>query len=316
MSDRQPSLIRFPGERKFAFTVFDDTDNSNVENIGPVYRLLTELGMRTTKSVWILPCSSQAPFGGATLQDCAYLDFIRNLKQDGFEIAIHNVRNYDATREEVRCGLDEFDRLTGELPRTHANHAFNRDNLYWGSGRLNGEWSRRVYRLATHNRYDGRFTGHVEGSPYFWGDLCQRHITYVRNFVFGEINLNCIGAAVPYRDPAKPFVNYWFSSCEGANVAAFCDLLRESSQDYLESESGISIVYTHFAEGFVENGRVNPRFEFLLRRLVRKKGWFVPVSTLLDFLRPLSPRDAEGASRLARSLERRWLVHKLRFGSS
>jgi hypothetical protein len=306
----------FPGEHQFAFSVFDDTDNSTVENVGPVYRLLAELGIRTTKSVWVLPCSTCAPFCGATLQDCEYLDFVHHLKQDGFEIAIHNVRNYDATREQVRRGLDEFDRLVGELPRVHANHAFNRDNLYWGPSRLNGKWSRKVYGLATQHRYDRSFAGHLEGSDYFWGDLCQQHITYVRNFVFDEIDLNRIGAAVPYHDPTKPFVNYWFSSCEGANVTAFCELLRESNQDYLESTGGICIVYTHFAEGFVEKGEVHPRFESLMRRLALKKGWFVPVSTLLDYLRQLTPKDAESSSGLVTSLERRWLIHKIRYGSS
>src|SRR5205823_10352546 len=121
------------------------------------------------------------------------------------------------------------------------NHAFNRDNLYWGAARLTSRWSRLIYDLATRWRYEEYSRGHVEHSPYFWGDLCRQHITYVRNFSFGEINLDGIGAAVPYYDPSKPFVNYWFSASEGGNVTRLCKLLSERNQDQLEAEGGVCI---------------------------------------------------------------------------
>src|SRR5438132_7240257 len=130
------ALDRFPNNRGFAFTVFDDTDDSTVENVGPVYELLSEIGMHTTKSVWALPCGPNTPFHGSTLQDRQYLDFIRHLRNEGFEIALHNARNCDATRDVTRQGLDEFEWLIGALPRSHSNHYFNRDNLYWGPARL------------------------------------------------------------------------------------------------------------------------------------------------------------------------------------
>jgi hypothetical protein len=47
-------MNRFPGDRQFGFTILDDADLSTVEDIGPVYSLLEELGMKTTKSVWPL----------------------------------------------------------------------------------------------------------------------------------------------------------------------------------------------------------------------------------------------------------------------
>ena len=58
-------MSRFPNNKKFAFTILDDTDLSTVENVGPVYRLLAELDMRTTKSVWPLGSVSDGPQGGA-----------------------------------------------------------------------------------------------------------------------------------------------------------------------------------------------------------------------------------------------------------
>ncbi len=42
----------YPGNREFAFSVIDDTDDARLENIVPLYDLLTELGLRTTKTVW------------------------------------------------------------------------------------------------------------------------------------------------------------------------------------------------------------------------------------------------------------------------
>jgi hypothetical protein len=303
----------FPGNHSFAFSIFDDTDGSTVENTASVYKLLSGVGMRTTKSVWPLSCVPGAPFPGSTLQDAEYRDFVVNLKEDGFEIALHNVRNADSTRERVCEGLDIFQRTIGAMPRAHANHAFNRDNIYWGPERLSGRWTRWAYSLATQHRYESSYWGHVEGSPYFWGDICQQHLSYVRKFVFGEINLKAIDAAVPYHDSKKEFVRYWFNSSEGGNAARFCQLLSERNQDRLDSENGICVVYTHFAEGFVKGGCLNPRFEYLMRRLANKNGWFVPVSTLMDYLRAGNPRPELDDERRA-TLERRWLLHKFRIG--
>jgi hypothetical protein len=306
-------MIKFPGGRQFAFTIFDDTDDASLGNITPVYELLSRLGLRTTKSVWPLPCVLDEPCAGASLQDVQYLGFVRNLKQDGFEIGLHGMRNCSTTRDDIRRGLSEFERLIGHLPRSHSNHSSNRDNLYWGPARLSNGIHRTLYRLGTRFRRDSFYNGHLQGSQYFWGDLCRDHITYVRNFVFATVNLNPIGAAIPYHDDLRPFVKYWFCSCEGKNCNAFCLLLSEQNQDQLEAEGGVCIVYTHLSRRFVENGELNPRFEYLARRLAKKNGWFVPVSTLLDYLRTLSATDNISDSR-RNDLERRWLLSEFRIG--
>ena len=74
-------------------------------------------------------------------------------------------------------------------------------------------------------------------------------------------------------------------------------------------------MYTHFGAGFVVDGRIDPRFELLMRRLSGKNGWFVPVSTLLDHLVEAKGRHVITAAE-RRTLERRWLAHKLRVGRS
>lgn len=303
-------MARFPGNKRFAFTVFDDTDNSAVKNVSPVYRFLDEIGMRTTKSVWVLPNVPGTMIGGSHLYDREYLSWVQRL--EGFEIALHNVRNADATRAVVEKGLREFENLLGFRPRAHANHSCNRENVYWGPARLSYRTTRALYNLATHFGCTSCYQGHQPNSEYFWGDICKERIDYVRNFVVKEINLDRVNPSMPYHNPAQPLVNFWFSSCEGATVDSFCDTLSEANQDRLEAESGVCIMYTHFASGFSVDGKLHPRFERLMRRLGKKDGWFVPVSTLLDNLR-LQRKDAILAGELA-ALEWRWLREKLRSG--
>ena len=164
--------------------------------------------------------------------------------------------------------------------------------------------------MLLRNRYKGVFQGHIEDSPLFWGDLCQEKTKYVRNFVFDDINTLNTCPMMPYHDPSRPFVNYWFASSEGAKLISFNTLLSESNQDRLEAEGGACIVYTHFAEGFYANGHLDPRFQSLMERVSQKNGWFVPVQQLLDYLlehkihTDISPQERTW-------LERKWLKHKI-----
>src|SRR5579859_5667634 len=48
-----PSHVTWPNERQFAFTIVDDTDSATIQNVKPVYDLLTDLQMRTTKTAWV-----------------------------------------------------------------------------------------------------------------------------------------------------------------------------------------------------------------------------------------------------------------------
>lgn len=308
-------MRRFPGSRTFAFSIFDDTDHSTVENIRPVYRLLTELGVRITKSVWPLAAVSGAPIAGSTLQEKAYLDFVLWLQSEGFEVGLHNVRNHDAERQVIEKGFEEFHALLGRFPRIHCNHSSNRENIYWGSTRLTSPMVRFGYNLATRFTRKNYFQGHVESSPYFWGDICSRHISYVRNFVFDEINLDRVNPGMPYHDRTKPFVRFWFSSSEGGNAESFCKMICEANQDQLQAEGGVCVMYTHFGNGFVQGGSVRPDFERLIRRLAKMNGWFVPVSTLLDHLRENKAGSDISATELAR-MERRWFFSKLLKGST
>ena len=300
----------------FSFSIFDDTDNSTVVNTAPVYDLLEELGLGATKSVWVLrgPGNPGVDISGLTLEDPAYLSFVLDLQRRGFEIALHGVQNGSAERSRIERGLAEFEAKLGHPPRLHTNHSRNRDNLYWGPERF-ASWA--VRELVGANRF-GRavpYAGNRAGSPYFWGDLARARVKYVRNLVFNETNLNRVNPSMPYHDPRKPYVPYWFSGTDGGDVQRFCAALSEQRQDELEAEEGVCIMYAHFASGFAPDGKVDARFAQLMRRLAGKAGTLLPVGALLDKLLVERGGGAISRAELGR-MEWRWLLQRLARGGS
>ncbi|MBU0985033.1 MAG: hypothetical protein KKA42_14260, partial [candidate division Zixibacteria bacterium] len=290
------------------------TDLATMNNVPAVYSLLEDLGLRTTKSVWPLPGTEPTQTEGATCDDPDYLRWVLELQTRGFEIGYHMATYHTSVRNRTIEGLDRFSELFGFRPKVMANHSQCRENVYWGDARLSG-WNRVAYNALTRFRYRDRYRGHVDGDPHFWGDLCREQITYCRGFVFPDINTLAACPQMPYHDPERPYVNQWYASSEGPEVNAFNRCCSEANQDRLEAEGGACIMYTHFGSGFYENGEINPRFRELITRLSRKNGWFVPVGTLLDYLRTKNS-DRDITRRERNRLERRWLQHKMKVGSS
>jgi hypothetical protein len=306
--------IAWPDGKDFAFTIFDDTDLATVENVGPVYALFDELGLRTTKSVWAIKGDGTPNVGGLTCEDPAYLAWTLDLQARGFEIASHGATYATCPRESVARSLERFRELYGHYPVSLANHTGCRESIYWGEDRVSS-LNRLAYTAMTGFRRRGMFRGHREGDPLFWGDLCRARVRYVRNFTFAEIDTLAACPMMPYHDPERPFVNYWFASSEGARVDAFNERVSEANQDRLESRGGACIMYTHLACDFSKGGVLNPRFKQLMERIARRNGWFVPVSTLLDYLAAQHGATTISAAE-RRGLERRWLLSKLRVGYS
>jgi hypothetical protein len=290
--------IRWPDGKDFAFTIFDDTDLQTIDNAPPVYAFLAERGFRVTKSVWPITGAREPLVGGATCDEPGYLAWVRELQRQGFEIGLHNVTYHTSEREQTRRGIERFQALFGHPPRVLANHTGCDEALYWGGDRLSGV-NALLYELLTRFRYRG--------------DLCRDNVTYVRNFVFGDIDTLAACPFMPYHDPSRPYVKYWFASTEGPTAESFVRTICESNQDRLEASGGACIMYTHLGKGFYEGGRLHEGFRTLMDRLSRKNGWFVPVSTLLDFLRQ-TRGEHEITPRERARLERRWLWHKIRIG--
>lgn len=308
------SQLAWPENKKFAFSIFDDTDLATLQNVRAVYSFLTDCGIKTTKSVWVLPGTQTGENRGSTCADPEYLYWLQQLQQSGFEIASHMATYHSSNREDTAKSLEKFHKLFNHYPRSYANHTGCQEALYWGDRRLTGP-NRLIYNLLTRFKNTHRYYGHAEKSPYFWGDLAERHISYVRNFTFPEINTLKACPYMPYHDPRRPYVNYWFASSDGNVLESYNKCLSEENQDRLEEEGGACIMYTHFASGFVKNNQLDKRFVYLMERLARKNGWFVPVSDLLDYL--LKNKEKKNISVFQRFLmEVKWLQFKISVGGT
>lgn len=293
-------MLPFPDGKDFAVSFIDDTDFSTKENTQPVYEFLYSLGLKGTKTVWIFDQKRKSAFNrkrektisgcaknGSTLEDKEYLDFVINLKKKGFEIALHGVSAGNSYREEIIEGINKFRDVFGEYPLINVFHERNIENLYAGSHKLDFMPFRILEKIVDRSNY----LGHVEGSPYFWGDVARDTIKYIRLpfHNISEPNTLKVNPSMPFHDEKRSYVNYWFSSSDGADSQRFNRLLSTNSVDKLEKENGACLVYTHFAKGFVKNvgGQysLDKGFVEVLSNLTNySNAWFPTASELLDRL--------------------------------
>ena len=276
--------MELPEDKRFAFSILDDTDDSTVENVKPIYDLLHELGFRTTKTVWAANCpeGSRLFFAGQTLQNRDYLNFVLELKQRNFELAWHGATMESSKRARTIEALEFFYNEFGYYPKLHCNHGHNLENIYWGTRRYRNPLFRQIVRTV--NKQLDQFVGEDESSPYFWGDLCKQHFRFVRNFTFSELNMLKCDPHMPYHLEDRPYVNYWFSTADAPDVTRFNQLLTKDKLDQLSNERGICIISTHLGKGFVRNGKVDKDVRSTLEYLAKLDGWFVPTSDILELL--------------------------------
>jgi hypothetical protein len=298
----------FPNGARFAFTILDDTDVATLKNVSPIYDLLHSLGLRTTKTVWPVRCpeGSRNFHASDTLEDEAYRDFVVDLKRRGFEITWHGATMESSDRERTIRALESYREIFSEYPRIHVNHADNRENIYWGAARLDSPVLRSLFgRFA--GRPAGYFSGHQLESPYGWPDICEKHFEYCRNLTTNDINTAGFNPSMPYRDPARPLVPWWFSASDANSVDEFNALIHPSNQDRLERDGGFCIIATHLGKDFVKNGVVNDVTRSRLTELSRRQGWFPTTGELLDWLRS-QQGDTAGAlpSGEWRAMQWRW----------
>jgi hypothetical protein len=307
--------VQWPEGKKFAFTVFDDPDGDTVVSRKWVYPFLADLGFRSSIAVWPIGPLRERNSEGETCADTEYRDHLQRMQKLGFEIGYHNAAPHSCTREEVIRSLEVFREYFGNYPVSVANH-YNADALYWGAARLHSKVRRGLYHVLTRGANRGsRFSGHVEGSPHFWGDICYERTRYFRNLAFRDINTLKACPYQPYYNPVRPYVREWFSASEGADCGTFVKTVSEANQDRLEEEGGMCIMYTHFGKGFAGDGKLDPEFSRLMKRLAAKPGWFAPTSTVLDHLRAQKGVHVISSGELA-GMEWKWLAAKAFHGTS
>lgn len=308
---RARPAVTWPHGNRAAFAVFDDTDNTTLENGPPVYALLDRLGLRVTKSVWPLGPTAAQRVGGSTCEDPDYLQWVLQLQRNGHEIGYHNATDHPSTREATIRGLDRFEELFGHSPRVGADHSGNVEALYWGPRRLSGLRSR-AYELAQRVMRPNRptFSGEDPASEYFWGDLCRDRVEYWRNFCFDEVDLFRVSPKVVYHDPRRSYVNNWFTSTDGSDLPRFLRHVTVDKLDRLEAGGGVCIMYTHFGLRFAQGGSVDPAFESAMERLASRSIWVAPVSEVLDHIRT-EVGDILLTDRERSMLETRWVLDRL-----
>lgn len=118
---------------------------------------------------------------------------------------------------------------------------------------------------------------------------------------------------MPYHDPEKPFVNYWFAASDSASLSRFVKNFTLGNLERLVEARGLCIAYVHFGAHFARNGKVDPEFSRRLQWLASRDGWFAPVSTILDYLHDCrNPADGAISPKSLRRLETRWLADSVR----
>jgi hypothetical protein len=299
--------MKWPLNKEFAFTVIDDTDYSTVQNIKPLYEYLKAKNIITAKTIWIYPPSDY--FKGQTVQDKEYYDFLLEIERDGYEILLHSVGSGIFKRPAIIEGFEIFKEKFGRYPSVNINHSLNPDNMYWGYKRFGPVLSFISKYIEGKSR---KFYGDEIESDFYWGDISKKYIKYNRNRVFNGINTLKYDPEMPFREINKKDCNYWFSSSDGQTIEEFNNLITRKNVDKLIKEKGLSIIYTHFACGFVEeNGEINRIFKENIDYLSSQNGWFVPISEILDYLLNIKKKTSV-SSLYINLLDLKWLIDRVK----
>ncbi len=299
MKTKKIQILPFPDGKDFAVSFIDDTDLSTRENTEPVYEFLYNHNIRGTKTVWVTRQKRTSSFRredeksvdsesgtGSTLEDKDYLQFIYELERKGYEIALHGIAAGNSYRNEIIEGIERFKTIFGAYPKINVFHERNIENLYAGSHKLDFWPFKILEKLKDRSDY----LGHVDGSPYFWGDIAK-NIKYMR-LPFHNIeavNTLKVNPNMPFHDSKRHYVNYWFSSSDGADCERFVRLLRDDNIRKLEKERGACLIYTHFAKGFAKKVNNSYQLDEGFRKVItnlanNSNAWFPTASELLDRL--------------------------------
>ena len=161
------------------------------------------------------------------------------------------------------------------------------ESIYWGSKRFIEPLSW-IFQALSYINPRGvnskSYQGENEESVYFWGDICQKKIDYIRSLTFPEVNLFAITEDILHKRKKTEYVNSWFISSEAPDLSSFVEMLSKENLDKLETENGLCIIYTHFGSGFVNKGLLAESFKDVIDDLSQRDGWFVPADQILEYV--------------------------------
>lgn len=277
--------VDLPEGGKFAFSIIDYPDTASVASVRPIYDLLHQLGIRASRAVWSFGSSeSGKPDLRGSLEDPEHLDFALELQSKGHEICWGGASRGANRRERIVEGLDRFAEVLGHSPRVYLNASTNRESLYWGAERIDQPLLRAVSQRAAPTPI-GYYQGHVNGSTFWWGDICKERIDYVLNLTFDDVNVRRVNPGLPYYDPVRPLVRWWFSAVDVESGSEFNQLLRPDRLERLVRENGCCIVSTRLTNGYLRDSQVERLTRKRLESVVNAGGWFATISTVLDHFR-------------------------------
>jgi hypothetical protein len=281
-------ILRWPFPYRFAFAITDDPDQSTVDRVRVIYDYCLSLGIRPTRCTWVFKprrtCGllhRSPPDDGVALDDPRYLELCRRLANSGIEFGVHGVSSGDNTREDVREGLDRFNRVFGRDPSVLCHHKHNAENIHWGESFFVSRIARRLVRPLLPSGTE-RYEGSLDGSPYFCGDLIRERVRYVRLFRTMGLDVLTKNPSMPFHLPSRPHVKYWFSAVAQDLIA--CRRVNRRSLDRLARGDGLLLLYAHMAEHLVDSmGGVHPEAQRAFEQLAERRDvWMASVTEVLD----------------------------------
>jgi hypothetical protein len=277
-------LSWLPGTYETGMAITDDPDNGTFPAFKEIYDLLIRLRLPTTRAMWVFPPAGPTgtpplpiKFIAPVLADPECLQYCKALHREGFEICLHGASSGNNTREKTLAAL-EFLRREIAPARTFICHSKNAENLYWDSKCAPSP----LLSWLVSKYVKNQCFGEVEGSNYFWGDVCRSSINYIRLFRTRQTNSLGFNPGMPYHDFRKPYVNFWFSASKGY----LPKLCAAGEIDSLCKQQGAGIFYQYLHKYVSGDGTIDPQVRECLERIAGdRRVLFLPVSRLLDRLR-------------------------------
>lgn len=277
-------VVWLPDFYDAGIAITDDPDNGTFEQFKTMYDVLASLHLPTTRAMWLFePAEStgtpQLPisFYASLLTDAICLDYCKKLHASGFEICLHGASSGNNDRTHMLAAIQFIEQEIGKLS-VHICHSKNAENLYWDSKCTHSRIVSFLLRCYSKNTCFGE----VEGSRYFWGDICREKINYIRFYRTRQVNTLAFNPSMPYHESYKPYVNYWFSATKGY----LPKLYTQENLDELCKANGASIAYQYMHKYVNRDGVIDAGVLETLERIANdKRIYFRPASVLLDRLK-------------------------------